>query len=84
MPSGDYVFAIDEWGLAAPADTPKAVVDKLTGEIARIVATPAFKKKAADLGANGDYMPPAQLGELNKAELKHWAEVAKASKIQAD
>jgi hypothetical protein len=29
-------------------------------------------------------MPPAQLGDFTQAELKRWAEVAKASKIEAD
>ena len=68
----------------APAATPKPVVDKLAAEIGRVMATPEFKKKAADLGAAADYLSPAQLGELAQAELKRWAEVAKASKIEAD
>jgi tripartite-type tricarboxylate transporter receptor subunit TctC len=68
----------------APAATPKSVVDKLAGEIGRVMATPEFKKKAADLGASADFIAPAQLGELTQAELKRWAEVAKASKIEAD
>jgi tripartite-type tricarboxylate transporter receptor subunit TctC len=68
----------------APAATPKAVVDKLTAEISRVMATPEFKKKAAELGATADYIAPAQLSALNQAELKHWATVAKASKIEAD
>ena len=68
----------------APAATPKPVVDKLAAEIGRVMATPEFKKKAADLGAAADYLSPAQLGELAQAELKRWAEVAKGSKIEAD
>jgi len=68
----------------APASTPKGVVDKLTAEIGRVMAAPEFRKKAADLGASADYMAPAQLGEFTQLELKRWAEVAKASKIQAD
>jgi len=68
----------------APAATPKAVVDKLTNEIARVMAAPEFKKKAADLGATADYVAPAQLGAQTQAELKHWAEVAKASRIEVD
>jgi len=68
----------------APAATPKAIVDKLTNEIARVMATPEFKKKAAELGATADYIAPAQLGAQAQTELKHWAEVAKASKIEAD
>lgn len=68
----------------APAKTPKLVIDRLTGEIARIMATPAFKQKAADLGAAADYMNPQQLGEFSKAELVRWAQVVKAAKIEAD
>lgn len=68
----------------APAATPKPIVDRLTSEISRVMATPEFKKKAAELGATADYMPPAQLNSLTQAELKHWADVAKASKIEAD
>jgi len=68
----------------APAATPKGVVDKLVAEIGRVMATPEFKKKAADLGASADFVPPSKLGELTQAELKRWAEVAKASKIEAD
>ena len=68
----------------APAATPKPVIDKLTAEIARVMATPEFKKKAEDLGATADYMTPAQLGEFTQAELKRWAEVVKSARIEAD
>ena len=68
----------------APANTPKPVVDKLSAEIAKVMATPAFKQKAAEQGATADYMTPQQLGEFSKAELARWAQVVKASKIEAD
>ncbi|HEX6703502.1 MAG TPA: tripartite tricarboxylate transporter substrate binding protein [Albitalea sp.] len=68
----------------APAATPKPVVDKLSAEIAKVMATPAFKQKAAEQGAAADYMNPQQLGDLVKSELVRWAQVVKASKIEAD
>lgn len=68
----------------APARTPQAVVDKLSSEIQKIMATPAFKQKAAEQGATADYMGPQQLGDYAKAELARWALVVKASKIEAD
>jgi len=68
----------------APAKTPKPVVDKLTAEIAKIMATPAFRQKALDLGAEADYMNPQQLDDYTRAELVRWAQVVKASKIEAD
>ena len=68
----------------APAKTPKPVVDKLSAEIAKVMATPAFKQKAAEQGATADYMIPQQLADFSKAELARWAQVVKASKIEAD
>ena len=68
----------------APAKTPKAVIDRLTAEIARVMATEAFKQKAAELGAQATYMNPQQLGEYQRAELARWAQVVKGSKIEAD
>ncbi|MEA3394485.1 MAG: tripartite tricarboxylate transporter substrate binding protein [Pseudomonadota bacterium] len=68
----------------APAKTPKPIIDKLTAEIAKITATPAFKQKAVELGAEADYMSPQQLGDFTKAELARWAQVVKTSKIEAD
>ncbi len=68
----------------APAKTPRAVVDKLAEEIAKVMATPAFKQRATDLGASADYMNPQQLGDFSAAELARWAVVVKTSKIEAD
>ena len=67
-----------------PAATPKPIVDKLSAEIAKVMATPAFRSKAAELGASADYLNPQQLGEFTKTELVRWAQVVKASKIEAD
>jgi tripartite-type tricarboxylate transporter receptor subunit TctC len=68
----------------APAKTPQPIIDKLTTEIAKIMATPAFKQKAAEQGATADYMNPQQLSDYAKAELARWGQVVKASKIEAD
>lgn len=68
----------------APAKTPQPIIDKLTTEIAKIMATPAFKQKAAEQGASADYMNPQQMNEYAKAELARWGQVVKASKIEAD
>lgn len=68
----------------APARTPKPVIDRLAAEIGKITATPAFRQKALELGAEADYMNPQQLGEFTQAELARWAQVVKSSKIEAD
>lgn len=72
------------FGVFAPVKTPKPVVDKLTAEIAKLMATPAFKQKAAELGATAEYMNPQQLTDYSASELARWAHVVKAAKIEAD
>jgi tripartite-type tricarboxylate transporter receptor subunit TctC len=68
----------------APAKTPQPIIERLTAEIAKIVATPAFKQKAAEQGATADYMNPQQLSDYARTELARWGQVVKASKIEAD
>lgn len=68
----------------APAKTPKPVIDKLSAEIAKITASPTFKQKATELGAEADYMNPQQLGSFVQTEMSRWSQVVKASKIEAD
>ncbi|MGA0609234.1 Bug family tripartite tricarboxylate transporter substrate binding protein [Caldimonas sp. KR1-144] len=68
----------------APAKTPQPVIDKLSGEIAKVMATPAFKQKAAEQGAEAHFLGPQQLADYSKAELTRWGSVVKASKIEAD
>jgi tripartite-type tricarboxylate transporter receptor subunit TctC len=62
----------------------ETMVDKLSAEIAKLMATPAFKQHATEQGATADYMNPQQLGEFSKAEAVRWAQVVKASHIEAD
>ena len=72
------------FGVFAPAKTPKPIIDKLTAEIAKLMATPAFKQKATELGATAEYMNPQQLTDYSRSELARWAQVVKAAKIEAD
>jgi tripartite-type tricarboxylate transporter receptor subunit TctC len=68
----------------APARTPTPIIDRLNAEIAKIVASPAFKQKAIDLGASADYMNAQQLGTFASAEFTRWAQVVKAAKIEGE
>jgi len=72
-----YVF--DPWfGILAPAKTPKAQLDKLSGEIARIVELPDVKERLRALGAD----PAPTTPEGFDAHVR--AEVAKFEKIVRD
>ncbi|WP_295528476.1 tripartite tricarboxylate transporter substrate binding protein [uncultured Pseudacidovorax sp.] len=68
----------------APAATPDAVVQKLAGEIGRVVNTPTFRKLAQDQGATADFQDPAQLAARVTADLARWSQLAKSARIEVD
>ncbi|MDN4589966.1 ABC transporter substrate-binding protein [Xenophilus aerolatus] len=72
------------FGVFAPAKTPRPVVDRLSAEIQKILATPAFRQKAEEQGATADYQSPAQMESSIKAQIAQWSEVVKAAHIEAD
>lgn len=72
-------YAFDPWfGILAPAKTPKAVLAKLSGEIARIVELTDVKERLHALGAD----PAPTTPEAFDAHVR--AEVAKFRKIVRD
>ncbi|MES2184355.1 MAG: tripartite tricarboxylate transporter substrate binding protein [Pseudomonadota bacterium] len=79
-----HLDATSWFAVYAPAHTPKALVDKLSAEIAKVVNTPDFKQKALEQGATADYQTPQQLDAKVKKETADWATVVKAANIQAD
>ncbi|MBV7483279.1 tripartite tricarboxylate transporter substrate binding protein [Bordetella sp. BOR01] len=76
---------VSSWfAMYAPANTPKAVVDKLAGTIEGIMKTPEFKKKAAEQGAEAEFMGPAKLAEYTQEEYDRWGKVVKAADIKGN
>lgn len=75
---------VSSWfAIYAPAKTPKPVIDKLAGEVEKIMKTPAFQQKAQDQGAEADFKGPDALARYTKEELDRWAKVVKAGNITA-
>lgn len=68
----------------APAGTPKAVVNRLTTEIQKIMNTDEFKRKAEEQGAYAVYMNPQQLADFTSLELQSWGKFVKAANITAE
>lgn len=70
------------FGLWAPKNTPKPVVDKLYAEIRKAVATPSVKERIMkDAGVPMDTALTA-IEPLEKAEIAKWADVVKRAHIQ--
>jgi len=71
-------------GLLAPAGTPKAVVDKLSAEVQRIVKLPDVKARMAALAIDPAGSTPEEFARVIATEIPLWTGVARANNIKAD
>ena len=71
-------------GSTGPHATPAEIVNQLSAEISKILASPDVRKKAEDAGTQVEYMGPAQLGDYTRKELEYWGRVIQSAKITAD
>jgi len=79
-------YAVDVWlGVMAPAGTPRPIVDRLNGEINRIVRDPQIiKERLNTVGLEAVGSTPEQLMEVMKAELVKYTKVARDAHIQPE
>jgi tripartite-type tricarboxylate transporter receptor subunit TctC len=70
------------FGLLAPADTPKTIVDKLSAETARIVKLPDVTGRISDLGGEPVGGTSAEFAALIQSEISKWAKVIKDAKVE--
>jgi tripartite-type tricarboxylate transporter receptor subunit TctC len=82
------VPAMDEitvWlGLVAPKGTPAPVIDKLSAEVAKILADPAIKAKADASGLYPATSTPAEFAAFIRKEAQRWSAVVKDSGMKYD
>jgi tripartite-type tricarboxylate transporter receptor subunit TctC len=71
-------------GIAAPAQTPPAVLDKLNAEIVRIINTPEMKERLATLAFTPVGDSRAQFGAFIKSEIAKWGKAVRESGAKAE
>ena len=76
--------AVSIQGLFAPAGTPRAVVERLQQEIAKVVARADVKEKFFNAGTETVGSTPWELGAAVKADMTAMAKVIKAAGIRAE
>ncbi len=69
-------------GLMASSATPKPIVDKIAGEMAKACKDPKFVERLSTLGADPSCITPAEFAELVAADLKQWSEVVTTAGIK--
>jgi tripartite-type tricarboxylate transporter receptor subunit TctC len=82
---GTAGFEADQWyGLVAPAGTPAAVVQALSEQINRSLATESVRARLATEGAEATPTTPRAFGALIASEKKRWEGVIKAAHVTVD
>lgn len=78
-------FDISTWfGVFAPANTPRDIVERLNREIVAILKTEDMKTRMARIGAQAAPTTPEQFGALVQRELKKYAQIVKVSGAKVD
>lgn len=79
--SGLKGFELLGWiGLLAPAGTPSQIIDRLNGEVQKMLAGD-LKQRLADLGLDTAGGTPGQFAEFIKKDIAKYAKIVKAAKI---
>ena len=71
------------YGIWAPHGTPKAVVERYSDAVAKVIALPEVKERLTAMGLAVGHMTPQQLDAREKAYTATWARIIKASGFQA-
>ena len=72
------------WGIAAPAKTPTAILDRLNSEILAAGASPTMRTRLSEMGAESITTTRPQANAFLDEEIVRWGKVVKSSNAQAD
>ncbi len=67
----------NEYGVLAPAGTPRAIIAKLQQEIAHILKLPDVRKRFLELGMEPVGSTPEQFAERLRSQVEKWTKVVK-------
>jgi len=81
--SGMPQYNVTAWnGVAAPARTPRAIVDRLNTEINAAIARPEMRKRMAELAVTPTGGTPEDMAKLLSSEIRRWGDVVTQAKIE--
>ncbi len=72
------------YGVLAPAGTPKPIIDRLSNELATILAAPDFKEKLASQGVEPFISTSEQFAALIKTDSAKYAKIIKSANIKTE
>jgi tripartite-type tricarboxylate transporter receptor subunit TctC len=75
-------YDVRSWaGLMAPAGTPRAVIDRLNGEVRKAVQVAAVKTRLEDMGGEARASSPEEMRSMVEAQTQKWVQIVAEAKI---
>src|SRR5262245_15970554 len=75
----------DLWfGIVAPAGLPKPVVDKLNGELIRVLRSPAMRERISSQFFDVRTSTPAEFRKVIESDYEKWGKIVRASGASVD
>lgn len=73
------------WGLHAPAQTPRAIIEKIGNEVRKILSDPEFRAKNFDpQGTEPLIIPVDEFANFTKAEAEKWGNIARDANLKLE
>jgi len=76
--------AVGWFGLMAPAGTPPTVVEYISGEVAKAMATPAIRERTLEQGATPVGNSPAEFERFVREEVAKWTRIIREAGIKLE
>jgi tripartite-type tricarboxylate transporter receptor subunit TctC len=76
-------FKVTNWfGIAAPKDTPRDVIEKLQSHVAKVLTETAVTERLQAMGAQPGGMPSAEFAHFIRSEVGLWGDISKTVGVQ--
>ena len=72
------------YGISVPAKTPRPIIDRLHGDVVKVLKSPDIREKLVGLGADPVGNTPEQYTAFMQAEIAKWTKVIKAAGIKGE
>ncbi|MBX6318370.1 tripartite tricarboxylate transporter substrate binding protein [Pigmentiphaga sp.] len=72
------------FGFYAPSGTPKEIINRLNGEINKIIGTPAFRERVVAIGGDPAPMTPEQFRKRAEDDARRFGAIIRERKIVGD
>ena len=70
------------WGVLAPANTPKPIIDRMNAELVKALAQPAVRDKLTHQGMDIVAGGPDVLAKFVAGEMDRWGKIVKDNNIK--